>query len=413
MLEPRDLVYVPPRETHVLENVSDTEPAEYVVARDSPLEDAVIVPWAEAPDREPARLAATPLAGRARASIVVPVVEHDHAAVHEDLGRRAWARSGAPPCSASPPRRWSAPARSTCTTPVNAGRPVAGSSRWCAARPSASDPAAARRSRSSPRPPPASVERVQDRRRRTGSPRAPRGPARSAPPSRMSPPQSTTNASWPASSAASSSANTPLAMPPGSIRTPGGPGDRAVPAIGPRSRRQSGSCARAAGARAVAPARSAPSAASPGPSKWRRSRLARSRSTSVGSTSPPVAAAAPSAASTHAAHHRGDGHGLARVLVQPASARCPARTGENCPCHRAAGGVPSASAAAASAGAGRRPRSPCTREPKQANRSRCSIDVWTVALMTGSWSRCSRRCRSRSIGRARARAGARARTGGP
>jgi hypothetical protein len=29
--------------------VSDTEPAEYVVARDSPHEDAVIVPWAEAP----------------------------------------------------------------------------------------------------------------------------------------------------------------------------------------------------------------------------------------------------------------------------------------------------------------------------------------------------------------------------
>jgi uncharacterized RmlC-like cupin family protein len=51
MLEPRDLVYVPPRETHVLENVSDAEPAEYVVARDSPLEDAVIVPWAEAPDQ--------------------------------------------------------------------------------------------------------------------------------------------------------------------------------------------------------------------------------------------------------------------------------------------------------------------------------------------------------------------------
>ena len=47
MLEPGDLVYVPPRETHVLENLSLTEPAEYVVARDSPLEDAVIVPWAE------------------------------------------------------------------------------------------------------------------------------------------------------------------------------------------------------------------------------------------------------------------------------------------------------------------------------------------------------------------------------
>jgi uncharacterized RmlC-like cupin family protein len=46
-LEPRDLVYVPPRETHVLVNLSDTVPAEYVVARDSPHEDSVEVPWAE------------------------------------------------------------------------------------------------------------------------------------------------------------------------------------------------------------------------------------------------------------------------------------------------------------------------------------------------------------------------------
>lgn len=45
-LEPGDLVYVPPRETHVLENLSDAEAAEYVVARDSPHEDAVVVPWA-------------------------------------------------------------------------------------------------------------------------------------------------------------------------------------------------------------------------------------------------------------------------------------------------------------------------------------------------------------------------------
>lgn len=45
-LEPGDLVYVPPRETHVLENGSDSEAAEYVVARDSPTEDAVVVPWA-------------------------------------------------------------------------------------------------------------------------------------------------------------------------------------------------------------------------------------------------------------------------------------------------------------------------------------------------------------------------------
>ena len=45
-LDPGDLVYVPPRETHVLENLSDSEPAEYVVARDSPTEDSVEVPWA-------------------------------------------------------------------------------------------------------------------------------------------------------------------------------------------------------------------------------------------------------------------------------------------------------------------------------------------------------------------------------
>jgi uncharacterized RmlC-like cupin family protein len=46
-VEPGDMLYVPPRVTHVVENVSDTEPADYVVARDSPHEDAVVVPWAE------------------------------------------------------------------------------------------------------------------------------------------------------------------------------------------------------------------------------------------------------------------------------------------------------------------------------------------------------------------------------
>jgi uncharacterized RmlC-like cupin family protein len=46
-LEPGDMVYVPARETHVLENPSQSEPAEYVVARDSPTEDAVVVPWAQ------------------------------------------------------------------------------------------------------------------------------------------------------------------------------------------------------------------------------------------------------------------------------------------------------------------------------------------------------------------------------
>lgn len=45
-LEPGDLVYVPPRETHLLENPSDSQAAEYVVARDAPQEDSVEVPWA-------------------------------------------------------------------------------------------------------------------------------------------------------------------------------------------------------------------------------------------------------------------------------------------------------------------------------------------------------------------------------
>jgi uncharacterized RmlC-like cupin family protein len=45
VLEPGDLLYVPPHETHVLENLSETEPAEYVVARNAPNEDSVEVPW--------------------------------------------------------------------------------------------------------------------------------------------------------------------------------------------------------------------------------------------------------------------------------------------------------------------------------------------------------------------------------
>ena len=45
VLEPGDLLYVPPHETHVLENLSESEPAEYVVARNSANEDSVEVPW--------------------------------------------------------------------------------------------------------------------------------------------------------------------------------------------------------------------------------------------------------------------------------------------------------------------------------------------------------------------------------
>ncbi|HEY4096142.1 MAG TPA: cupin domain-containing protein [Baekduia sp.] len=42
-----DMLWVPPHETHVLENPSADEDAEYVVARDSPTEDAVEVPWVQ------------------------------------------------------------------------------------------------------------------------------------------------------------------------------------------------------------------------------------------------------------------------------------------------------------------------------------------------------------------------------
>ena len=45
-VEPGDMLYVPPRQTHVVVNRSATEPAEYVVARDRPTEDSVEVPWA-------------------------------------------------------------------------------------------------------------------------------------------------------------------------------------------------------------------------------------------------------------------------------------------------------------------------------------------------------------------------------
>jgi uncharacterized RmlC-like cupin family protein len=45
-LQQGDMLWVPPHETHVLENLSDTEDVEYIVARNSPTEDAVEVPWA-------------------------------------------------------------------------------------------------------------------------------------------------------------------------------------------------------------------------------------------------------------------------------------------------------------------------------------------------------------------------------
>ena len=49
IVEAGDMLYVPPRVTHTVQNTSDSDPAEYVVARDSPTEDSVEVPWADSP----------------------------------------------------------------------------------------------------------------------------------------------------------------------------------------------------------------------------------------------------------------------------------------------------------------------------------------------------------------------------
>src|SRR3982751_1142437 len=49
VVEPGDLLYVPPRETHIVVNRSDSEPADYVVARDFPTEHSAEVPWADRP----------------------------------------------------------------------------------------------------------------------------------------------------------------------------------------------------------------------------------------------------------------------------------------------------------------------------------------------------------------------------
>jgi uncharacterized RmlC-like cupin family protein len=42
---PGEMLHVKPNETHLLRNPSDTEVAEYVVARDSAMDDTVEVPW--------------------------------------------------------------------------------------------------------------------------------------------------------------------------------------------------------------------------------------------------------------------------------------------------------------------------------------------------------------------------------
>jgi uncharacterized RmlC-like cupin family protein len=44
-VEPGDMLYVQPNETHLVRNASQTEAAEYVVARDGAQDDSVEVPW--------------------------------------------------------------------------------------------------------------------------------------------------------------------------------------------------------------------------------------------------------------------------------------------------------------------------------------------------------------------------------
>jgi uncharacterized RmlC-like cupin family protein len=52
VVEEGDQLYVPPRETHIVENLSEEHPADYVVARDAPQEDSVEVPWADTTPKE-------------------------------------------------------------------------------------------------------------------------------------------------------------------------------------------------------------------------------------------------------------------------------------------------------------------------------------------------------------------------
>jgi uncharacterized RmlC-like cupin family protein len=49
VVEQGDMLYVPPRVTHTVRNLSESDGAEYIVARDSPTEDSVEVPWADNP----------------------------------------------------------------------------------------------------------------------------------------------------------------------------------------------------------------------------------------------------------------------------------------------------------------------------------------------------------------------------
>src|SRR3954451_14579077 len=47
LVEPGDMLYVPPRQTHIVRTLSDSKSGESVVARETPTEDSVEVPWAE------------------------------------------------------------------------------------------------------------------------------------------------------------------------------------------------------------------------------------------------------------------------------------------------------------------------------------------------------------------------------
>ena len=188
----------------------------------------------------------------------------------------------------------------TCTTPVQAGPPVAGSSRWCARRPSVAQARRVTPLVATPQPPwrsssataPAPIGSATATRRERLVARPPR---------RRSPQQSTaTRARWPSRPATSSAAR-PLPSPPESRRTPGG--RRTAPRARSATTRPQRRCGSGpAGRRGGSPAAPVAPAAGAGPPPRTRLKVraypARSSARSwVASTRPPLSAPAQGTAS--------------------------------------------------------------------------------------------------------------------
>lgn len=260
----------------------------------------------------------------------------------------------------------------TCTTPVNAGRPVAGSSRWCAARPSPSSQL--RRPMPLVATPPCATSKACRMLVSNGLCTLTCRGARRAPPIARSPAQLIAKLSCAASSSASTSAKRPLARPPESSLTPGG-------RVTLGARASASTWRQREPRRAAAAARGGASAsASFKGSGRRRSRtypLSSISCSSVPSTSPPVLIAASTTASARRAIS-GLTATVRRGLALSSESSLSARKRENWLCHRSSRRCASSTAACDD----RCGESPCTstshEEPKHSNDRIASMP----ALMT-------------------------------